>query len=109
MAASSSGDTSVGGMLAPGLACWALWMKSDSVSGLVGRSPEPIVWREATWVRSGPFVPTALVPRTVWHPAQEDRRNTSRPAVAAGLAGADAGLASLASHWSNSGCGWAST
>ena len=47
--------------------------------------------RPPTWVRSGPVMPAATVPRMVWQPTQGLARNRSRPLVASPGAGSPAG------------------
>ena len=58
------------GMLLPGLIVCGSAIQAASDPRVVGSSPAAMVRRLATWVRSGPSVPAAGVPRTVWQAAQ---------------------------------------
>jgi hypothetical protein len=74
-------------MLFPGLMVWGSAIQAASDPRVVGSMPAAIVCRSPTWVRSGPSVPAALVPRTVWQAEQALLSSTVRPASCSGVPG----------------------
>ncbi|MNQ64052.1 hypothetical protein D3C85_784560 [compost metagenome] len=86
----------------PGLMCWLPAIQPPSAPTLLGKTPAARDKRLPTCVRSGPSVPAADVPRTVWHWAQTcwNTRSPWRSVVPAGAAGCACALSQL---WKASG------
>ena len=66
---SSSRVSGTIGMLLPGLMVCGSAIQAASEPRVVRNRPAAMVRRLPTWVRSGPVVPAAGVPRTVWQAA----------------------------------------
>src|SRR5438128_9059052 len=66
------------------------------------RTPPAIDFLLATCVSSGPILPAAVVPFTVWHPTQGSDRNVSRPFFVAGSSSRFASFTASAAHASYS-------
>src|SRR5437016_2901248 len=88
----------MGGMRLPGLRSWASEIQALRLVGVLGTVLAPMVSLVPKWVRSGPFVPEADVPRMVWQPAQGWLVNTCSPSEARGSVGLGAGWALSAAH-----------
>jgi hypothetical protein len=69
-------------MVLPAFSDWGSTIQAASFAGSFATVPAASSERLATCVRSGPSVPMASVPRTVWHCAQLDERNNCRPRIA---------------------------
>src|SRR5438128_12019764 len=63
----------------PGLIDGALRTHFVRFSWLTGDSTPAMFGLLAMWVRSGPTLPAAVVPFTVWHPEHGPVRNAFRP------------------------------
>ena len=88
------------GMRVPGLIACGLAIQAARVPALFGAAPAAIVWRLMRCVRSGPTVPPASVPRTVWHAPQWNSKSCSPCVIASGAWAAGASCA--ASHFEKS-------
>ncbi len=60
-------------------------MNARRFAGVLGTAPEAIVSRLATCVRSGPNLPVAIVPATVWQLMQAVCWKTVRPSATPGV------------------------
>src|SRR5205807_6684126 len=99
----------MGGIRFPGLRLWESMIQVPRLSGVLGTVSDPMVRRLPKWVRSGPLVPRAEVPRIVWHPAQGVLVNTCSPSAAVASVGVGGGWALLAAHVEKSAGGCATT
>jgi hypothetical protein len=82
----------------PDVICCGSEIQRDSHLVLFGIACAASVERVARWVRSGPIVPRAGVPRIVWQLEQRCDRNTRSSRRCSGVTGARRGRAMFASQ-----------
>ena len=71
------------GIFEPGLMVSGFSIQRRSSSLVLGAAPEAMVSRLMRWVRSGPKLPSAAVPWTVWQLMHAVRSKTARPRATA--------------------------
>src|SRR2546422_3704758 len=91
----------------PGLIDGALRTHFVRFSWLTGESTPAIFGLLAMCVSSGPTLPAAGVPFTVWQPTQALARNVSRPALVRGSFNRFASSIAVFAHVAYSFWGWA--
>ena len=89
---------SIRGINAPGLNFCASRIHADRFDGVFVSVRAPIVSRSPKSVRSGPVVPAAGVPRTVWQPEHESRWNAASPSAAPSPSGGEGVSCSRVTH-----------
>ena len=87
---SSSRESFIAGISAPGLSVAGSSTQARRFSGVLRATPAPIVRRLIRCVRSGPNMPLAGVPRTVWQLMHASEANSSRPGAHRGIVAARA-------------------
>src|SRR5690242_12576931 len=91
MRAISSSVSLTLGMAVPGLIRVGSDIQRPRFDWLVASAPAAIERRLATWVRSGPVTPAAVVPAMAWHITQALERKRLWPLARSGVEGEGAG------------------